>query len=369
MNGPVTLSLTTSSGAQTAVLSSTSFVVVYSDSTNSNKQTAIVCSLSGTATTCGAPVVVSNSTNGYVIAVLSSTSFAVYYSDSTNGNKQTAVVGSVSGTTITLGTPVVSSNSTNTSSFAIADLDSAHFVVEYIDSTNSNKQTAVVGSVSGTTITFGTAATSSNSTATNPISSIAALSSTSFVVEYTDSTDSGKQTAVVGSVSGTTITFGTPVVSSNSTNTNGTSLAVLGSSAFIVEYIDSNNSNKRTAVVGSVSGTTITFGTPVVWSNSTNTGSFPIADLDSTHFVVEYIDSTNGNKQTAVVGSVSGTTITFGTAVTSSNATNSTTSFFLADLDSTHFVVEYTDNNNDNRATVEEGVLSGTQLSFTGSGL
>ncbi|WP_230683134.1 hypothetical protein, partial [Streptococcus pneumoniae] len=75
--------------------------------------------------------------------------------------------------------------------------------------------------------------------------------------------NSGYGTACVLSISGTTVTAGTPVVF-ESAATYYTSVAMLDSSKAVVTYRDDGNSGYGTACVLSISGTTVTAGTPVV---------------------------------------------------------------------------------------------------------
>jgi hypothetical protein len=181
-----------------------------------------------------------------------------------------------------------------------AQLDSSHAVIEYTDGSNSSQETALDCTTSGT-LSCGTpvlTSTSTSGTFNKPI----ILSTTEFVIEYTDSHNSSAETAVACATAGTAITCGTPITTSTSTATNYAS-GDLDSTHFFVAYNDSHNSSKETAVVCSISGTAITCGTPVMTSGSTSSlapgGTVATTvDLDSTHFAIEYLDTTNGSKQT-----------------------------------------------------------------------
>ena len=86
----------------------------------------------------------------------------------------------------------------------------------------------------------------------------------------------------------------------------------------VVSYRDTSNSNTGTAAVGTVSGTSISFGTPVVF----NAGASVTSNIDITYdsnaqkVVICFKDGNNSNYGRAVVGSVSGTAISFGDPVT-----------------------------------------------------
>lgn len=270
------------------------------------------------------------------VAALSSTHFVVAYGRSSQGR---ARVGEVAGTSITYGTET-SFNSVGVTDLSVAALSSTHFVVAYSDGAVDNAGTAIVGSVSGTTISFGTKNTF-HQTASTWEHSVVGLSSSTFVVAYKDPGSSNRGTAIVGSVSGTTISsYGNETVF-NTGSTTRPSISALSSTHFVVAYPDGGNSNHGTAIVGSVSGTTISFGSENVF-NAASTSNPSVAALSSTHFVVTYTDGGNSSHGTAIVGSVSGTTIS---GYGSENVFNATTTgrMEVAALDAATFVVGYYD--------------------------
>jgi len=113
-----------------------------------------------------------------------------------------------------------------------------------------------------------------------------------------------------GSVSGNTITYGSEYVF-NPASTDYISVSALDATHFVVAYQDDGNSKRGTAVIGSVSGNTITYGSEYVF-NHIKTSHISVSALDATHFVVAYRDDGNSKHGTAVIGSVSGNTITYG---------------------------------------------------------
>ena len=262
-------------------------------------------------------------------ATLSSTSFVLVYRNG-NTNSPNAVVGTVSGTTITYGTPVALTADNGTSE-TVAALSSTSFVAGYVNQTHGGEPYAVVSTVSGTTITPGTPAVV-DSTAIADWLSISALSSTSFVMAYRNDNTNLFPYAVVSTVSGTTITHGTPVALAAFSGYPG-SVAALSSSSFVVGYTQQNTTSDY-AVASTVSGTTITEGTPVTFTGGAVAS---VAALSSTSFVVGYLDGSSFAH--AVAGSVSGTTVTLGTTVAITAVGVSYLS--AAALDSTHFVAAY----------------------------
>lgn len=244
------------------------------------------------------------------VTALSSTHFVVVYANIFSGFAGTAVVGEVSGSSITYGTPSAFNNA-NTLRLSVDALSSTHFVVTYADQGNSSQGTAIVGQVSGTTISYGSEQVFN--AATTDRTAVAALSSTHFVVAYREAASSASQgTAIVGQVSGTSITsFGT-ASTFNAAATGSPSVAALSASLFVVGYVDEGNADQGTTVVGQVSGGSITsYGSEQVF-NAAGTKAVALAPLSSTHFVAAYADEGNNSYGTARVGAVSGTTASYG---------------------------------------------------------
>ena len=108
------------------------------------------------------------------------------------------------------------------------------------------------------------------------------------VVAYRDAANSGYATAAVGTVSGTSLSFGTPVIfNSNDTNTIG---ATFDSSNNKVVLAFRNSSYYPMAIVGTVSGTSISFGSATEVQNiSAQTSGVSLAfDTDINKVIVVY---------------------------------------------------------------------------------
>jgi hypothetical protein len=286
-------------------------------------------------------------------AALSSTKFVVAYYDAGNSDYGTAVIGDVSGNTITYGSEYVF-NSAASSDISVAPLSETKFAVGYRDIGNSDYGTAVIGDVSDSNIiTYGSEYVF-NSAFSWRIS-VAALSSTKFVVAYQDNGNSDYGTAVIGAVSGNTITYGSEYVF-NSADTDEISAADLSSTKFVVAYLDNGNSYYGTAVIGDVSGNTITYGSEYVF-NSAPSYFNSAAALSSTRFVVAYQDNGNSDYGTAVIGDVSDSNIiTYGSEYVFNSA--ATGSISAAARSDTQFVVAYYDAGNSAYGTVVIGDVS-----------
>ena len=90
-----------------------------------------------------------------------------------------------------------------------------------------------------------------------------------------------------------------------------------------------NNNNYGTAIVGSLSGTTMTWGTPVVF-NAGDTEEISKLNFDSTNnkIIISYKDIGNSDYVTLIVGTIGGTdnrSISFGNEIQLNSATTTNT--------------------------------------------
>ncbi len=111
-------------------------------------------------------------------------------------------------------------------------------------------------------------------------------------------------------VSDTEISYGSEYVF-NTGNTDYLSVTTLSDNKFVVVYKDGGNANYGTAVIGDMSGDTITYGSEYVF-NTGNTDYLSVTTLSENKFVVVYKDGGNANYGTAIIGDMSGDTITYG---------------------------------------------------------
>ena len=121
------------------------------------------------------------------------------------------------------------------------------------------------------------------------------------VVVYCDESDSDKAKAVVGTVSGTSISFGTPANVSTTTTTYVAACFDSSVNKVIVVYADTTNTAGKGAA-GTVSGTNITFGSEYEFASDTTNFVDIVYMTDESKFVVVYRDSSNNNYGTATPG-------------------------------------------------------------------
>ncbi len=197
----------------------------------------------------------------YISAVaLSDIQVLVAYGDGGNSNYGTAVVLTVSGTTISVGTEKVF-NRGNTSNISAVALNNSQVLIAYRDS-NSSSGTAVVLTLSGTTISVGTETVFNRGIIS--YTSAVALNNNQVLVAYTDNENSSSGTAVVLTLSGTTISVGNKIVFNNG-STLYTSTIALSDSQALVAYEDFG-ADYGTLIVLTLSGTTISVGNKIVFN-------------------------------------------------------------------------------------------------------
>ena len=196
------------------------------------------------------------------------------------------------------------------------------------------------------------------------ISSTFDSNSNKVVVAYRDDGNSNYGTVRVGTVSGTNISFGTRVVF-NSASTGDALATTFDSSSnkVVIAYRDAGNSSYGTAIVGTVSGTGISFGSEAVFNAANSLYIAATFDSSSNKVFIAYSVGGSGNRGAAKVGTVSGTSISFGAEVPfEAGATAYTSATF--DSNSNKVVITYSDGGNSSYGTVMSGTVSGTSTSF-----
>jgi hypothetical protein len=234
----------------------------------------------------------------------------IAYQDRGNSSYGTAVVGTVdsSDNSISFGTPVVF-ESANTQRIATTyDVNAGKMLISYNDDANSGRLTAIVGTVSGTGISFGTAVVVDSLTSASHVASTYDANAQKVVVV---ATLGGTPSAFVGTISGTSVSFGSRV-SYGGTNGDENRITYDANAQKVVAIYNFSSSGR--ARVGTVSGTSISFGTEATFQNAA-IGEPGIAyDASAQKVVIAYENSGNSDYGTAIVGSVSGTDISFGSS-------------------------------------------------------
>jgi len=312
----------------------------------------------------GSPTIFENGNAGWVSAAYDANAqkVVVAYTDYDNSTYGTAVVGSVSGESISFGSPVVFASAASILTSSTYDAAAQKVVIAYKDEGNSNYGTAIVGTVSGTSISFGSEAVFA-SVNSSEISCAYDASAQRVVVAYRDGTN-GYGKAVIGTVSGTSISFGSPVTFESSSTTVPKPVYDVGAQKMVIAYTHNAGSLYGKAIVGTVSGTSISFGSSTTFESASTDWVSSTYDANSQKVVIAYQDTSNSNYGTAVVGTVSGTSISFGTPVVFESASTYNTSCAY-DSNSQNVTIAYRDGGNSSYGTAIVGTVSGTSIGFS----
>ena len=312
VGSPLTFISTNSSDQRVVGLSATKAIVVYTDNSSNYKGTACILDVSGSTLTAGTPVIHNTSITGSsAVTMLTSTKALIVYKNAGNSGRGTACVLDVSGTTITVGTSVVFATG-SIDQANITSLTSTKAIVTFHD-TSAKRGRACVLDVSGSTITAG-GLTNYNTTGSSYSNVVATLTSTKALVVYENTTNGSYLTTRVLDVSGSTITLGSAVLV-QSANLGYIDLTGLSSTKALVVYADTTNGNYGTARVLSVSGTTITVGSAAVFASAVIRDS-SVTTLTEDRVMNIYKDIDDGSDGKAIILDVAGTTVTSGTPVT-----------------------------------------------------
>ena len=323
-----------------------------------------VSTISGASGSVGSPALFEGGNTNFISATYDANAQKVvlFYTDNSNSSYGTSVVGTVSGTSISFGTPVVFNSRSTSYSASAYDANAQKIVVAYRDQGNSNYGTARVGTVSGTSISFGSSAVFESALAYF-ISVAYDANAQKVLIAYADGGNGTYGTSRVGTISGTSISFGSVAVF-NSSNTDTISATYdSNTQKIVIVYRDAGNSSYSTAIVGTISGTSITYGTEVVINSGASGYHSAVYDASAQKVVVGYTDGSNSNYGTAKVGTVSGTSISFGSASVFETAN---CIYITGAYDSTlgKVVFSYNDAGNSYYGTYVVGTVSGTSISF-----
>ena len=239
---------------------------------------------------------------------------------------------------------------TATSYTATASLTDTTVVIAYYDANNNGYGTAVVGTISGTSISFGTPVVYES--AYIETQGATKVSSTEVIIAYRDDGNSQRPTAVLGTVSGTSISFSSPTVVSTSAS-GYVSTAFLGGSTFVVTYAYGGGY----AVVGTISSGSLSFGSAQNFQGTSAVYNSPQA-IDSTRVAIAYKNGSNYGA--AIIGTLSGGSISWGTEVVFNSATSNDISCSVLN---DKIVVAY-QNDSSGFNSVIAGTISGDSISF-----
>ena len=302
---------------------------------------------------------------GPTLCKLTDTTFLLTGRDSTNSYNATTAIGTVSNGSISFGTNAAISAVGPTSEYLQAfPLTDNKFVILWRDFTNSNRPDAIVGEVSGGSITYGSGVTFETGQTTLSIAQAGvALTASKFVIVYEDASNTSYGTAIVGDVSGNTITFGTAYVYQTSNSTKSSVVARLNDSKIVLAYSETPNSSRGRVQVLTISGTTFTPGNAINFDSS-SVLHFSIVAMSETQFVVSYIDGGSSNYGKSIVGSVSGTTITMGSTTEYNSSSTKLYAPNSVKINDTQFAVAYSPVSPSTDRNVRIGTITAGTITF-----
>ena len=211
----------------------------------------------------------------------------------------------------------------------IVEVDSSHLIICSAN-TNGSAINSYYVTFNATTLTFATNQSKTLSAAMQQSygASLVKLSSTNYILGFSVS---GFMAAIGFTLSGGTITYGTQnsFVSAADGNLTGQSLVPLTSTTAYFSYgVGTASPYELFAVVLTLTGTTITAGTPLSLATNTSAFTYNYSFLQNGSVLTIYRVASQNN---AIACTVSGTTITKGTAVTV--LTGNTTDYLLRKWD------------------------------------
>ena len=312
-------------------------VVVFYKGT-SGYLSAAVATLSGTSISFGTSVVANSTSSTWISSSYDSVAQKIVVSWDESGVGK-AIVGTVSGTSISFGAETTFQASGVYHTNCVYDTNADKTVIAYRDSADSNNGKAIVGTVSGTGISFGTAVTFDTVYVQYP-NQVYDANAQKIAIVYQDAT-AGDGWSIVGTVSGTSISFGTAFRFTTDDLENHVGAYDSVAQKVVYSFRDLGNSSAGTTIVGTISGTDISFGSEVVFTSNSVTKVSTAFQVSGGLVTVVYEDSSDSSKGKIIGGTVSGTSISFGSNTTYNTGGMYGGNFITYDAGQTKNVISY----------------------------
>ena len=329
-------------------------LMVFRNSSNSNYSTAQVATISGTTVSFGTSSVFYSAAAVYhrVVYDANANKHLIVYGDSSS--EAYGIVATISGTSVSFGSATkLSAGTVRLDHFGLAyDSTAQKSLLVYGDSNNSNYGTGRVCTISGTSVSAGTAAVF-NSADTHFSEANYQTTAQKHAVLYTDAGGDDYGEGCVATVSGTDVTFGSPTSFWTAVG-GGSSPEDIGvtydSSAdrTVFGFVNDGGTVTRSVMMAAISGTSISFSSSVEYvSDSANTAIPRLAygsGVDRSLIVFQ--DSTDGNAGDAR------------TVKASTLSTNLTSENYIG-------IAEYAASDTETATVLIKGGVSTTQSSLT----
>jgi hypothetical protein len=298
------------------------------------------------------------------IAVLNPNKVVVAYGDAENNYTGFLKIGTINDDNSTTWSSSFEYSGMNTQNFSIAALTSDKIIITYANS-NAFNRIGRIATITNDSITLGNPSSFNSTPAYNL--EVIALSSNKVLIIYNDQGNFQYQTAIIGIIDGDNISWGSKYVFNTSTD-----------GSHVVTKINDNKiavvfrtSGFGTAKLGFINGTAISWSSNFVF-NSANTHYISIAKVNDNQIAIVYTDYGNFARGTAIIGTVSDTSI-FWSPEYFFNDIYSTTYNHITTLENNRIVIAYSEGEqNYNYPTTiigditQEGILwSNKQMLFT----
>lgn len=297
---------------------------------------------------------------------------ALVYQDESSGGPNDltrCIIGTISGTSISFGTPVsINTHGISSDAYDITyDSTNSRIVWAYREPVNGYGATKAA-SVSGTVPTWGSQYVF-NSGTTRWISLAYSTSASKFVVSYQNNPDTYNGTSVVGTVSGTTVSYGSPTVFDTGSITTTSSCYDSVNNAIGVLYNDVSTGYAG-VVKGTISGTGISFSSASTFDSTTGSAQIQFANqlrFNSTEGKAVGLSwtYTPSNYFITATVSFSGSTPTVGTKVTTSGPETQT----ITSVSGSNFVAAGYNYTSPAGYSTRKGTISGSTVSYASAEL
>ncbi|MCP6720045.1 MAG: hypothetical protein KJI72_01795 [Patescibacteria group bacterium] len=315
--------------------------------------------------------------NGVAVIDISINKFVVAYTDTTAGNVGVRVA-TVDETTITFGTEAIATTINippQNEGLDVCKIDTDKFVVMYEQQTTGN-QRMKVGTVVGTTITLGSEFAFGTPVGAGTALRCAQLDTDKFATIAAEDRASGSLVIGIHLVSGTTITVQagvdqtvvTPMVTDVARQYD-IAIAQIGVDKGVIAYKKQSDTLGYVRIFTVFDATSTTLGTETVF-NAAATSNLDVLSLTEDNIIVSFRDEGNSNQGTFVAATISETTPTFGSEVVFETGATIVTS--LTKVSDRIFVVAYQDTDDSSNGKVVSGetsLIGGNSVQNVGSAL
>ena len=303
--------------------------------------------------------------------------YVLVYPGSGGNAYGTARVVQISGTTLSMGAEFTFSSVAGTYYIdACFDSNSNKIVISYGGTTSALYSIVATVTAGDNTLAFGTQNQFEANGTGRGLASAFDSNSNKVVVAFSDRNDSHRGKAVVGTVSGTNISHGSQVQFHAEDTQYLTIVFDDNANKMVIAYANQPNNNSATgnAVVGTVSGTGISFGSTATFHANTG-GSNPYLlssvydlgscfDTTSNRFVLAYRKGNDPANGSVIVGTVSGTNISFGTVV-QYDASHGRYNAVTHDIEQNKIILLYNKVDDSGKGYYVTGTVNNTAISVT----